>query len=281
MVEISVILRVHKEVKYLPLALRSALNQTFQDFEIIIVDDCAPTPEKIRRIIARFDDRRIRYIRNPKRYGAMKSMLIGFNYAKGKYLANLDYDDILLPQNLEINYNYLKTTPPKVAAVFGKCALINKSSVIFSSIKKNRKLLPAKKIRIDCLSAPFQIIDATSFMIKKEALVNLNKKFSYIVNSTADIKQIFLAFSYYGYDILHHCQYIGLFRRHMGSNITTPYAIKQSKEFDDFYKLYQLYKNHKIKGTLLLYLFYYLIGTLVKATNIISSRYMIGPLIYF
>jgi glycosyltransferase involved in cell wall biosynthesis len=88
----------------------SILNQTFKDFEFIIINDCSPEDET-DKIIAKYNDSRIRYIHNEKNLGISGSSNKGISLAQGRYIARQDHDDISLPTRLEEQYNYMESHP--------------------------------------------------------------------------------------------------------------------------------------------------------------------------
>jgi len=96
---ISVVLPVYNSALYIKDAINSILNQTIQDFEIIIIDDCSA--DDTLAIIEAYKDARIRIIKKNKNKGLIDSLNIGFEEAKGKYIARMDGDDISLPDRFE------------------------------------------------------------------------------------------------------------------------------------------------------------------------------------
>ena len=87
--------------QYIRSALDSILNQTYKDFECIIVDDCSSdrTAGIIRE--AAESDSRIVTIRNSQQLGCAGSLNVGLAQARGEYIARMDSDDIALPQRFE------------------------------------------------------------------------------------------------------------------------------------------------------------------------------------
>lgn len=111
MPKVSILTPAYKtNEKYLRQAIESILNQTFSDYEFIILDDC-PEDISVEAIIRSYKDKRIRYIRNEKNLGISESRNKLINLAKGKYLAVFDHDDISLPFRIEQEVNYLDTHP--------------------------------------------------------------------------------------------------------------------------------------------------------------------------
>ena len=97
MPKISVLIPIYKTgTEYLREAIESILNQTFTDFELLILDDC---PEDNRTdVVKSFKDNRIKYFKNEKNLGITPSRNKLIELAKGKYLAIMDHDDVALPE---------------------------------------------------------------------------------------------------------------------------------------------------------------------------------------
>ncbi|MEY8610880.1 glycosyltransferase [Parabacteroides segnis] len=106
MIDISVIMPVFNEEKYLHEAMDSILHQTFGRFEFIIVDD-ASTDNSLA-IIQSYADERIVLICNEQNIGNYPSRNKGLEIAVGKYICVMDADDVAYPQRLELQYQYLE-----------------------------------------------------------------------------------------------------------------------------------------------------------------------------
>jgi len=109
--KISVIMAVYNSEKFLNESINSILNQTFKNFEFIIINDCST--DNSLKIIKEFikKDKRIKLINNKKNFGAAGTRNKGLKIAKGKYIAILDSDDLALKKRLEIQFNYLEKNP--------------------------------------------------------------------------------------------------------------------------------------------------------------------------
>jgi len=97
-------------------AITSVLNQTFQDYEIIVVDDAST--DNTGEIVRAFDDKRITYIRHETNKKVASARNTGVQNAKGEYIAFLDDDDEWLPQKLKKQVDLLNSSPPLVGAVY-------------------------------------------------------------------------------------------------------------------------------------------------------------------
>lgn len=107
--KISVVMPVYNSEKYLRESIESILNQTFRDFELIIIDDCS-TDNSIK-IVESYNDKRIKIFQNEKNIGTVKTRNIGLKKAKGKYIAVMDSDDISLPDRFDYQLTYLVFNP--------------------------------------------------------------------------------------------------------------------------------------------------------------------------
>ncbi len=104
---------VYNSEAYLPEAIDSILNQTFDDFEFIIIDD--GSKDGSLKIIKSYKDNRIRLISRSNK-GLTASLNEGLKLAKGEYIARQDSDDISIPTRLQKEVAYLDANP-RVALV--------------------------------------------------------------------------------------------------------------------------------------------------------------------
>ncbi len=84
-VTVSVIIPTYNRAEKLKLAVKSVLNQTYQDFELIIVDD--GSDDNTKEIVKSFKNSKIRYYKNRTNKGPGAARNKGIKYAKGKYIA--------------------------------------------------------------------------------------------------------------------------------------------------------------------------------------------------
>jgi glycosyltransferase involved in cell wall biosynthesis len=131
---ISIIMPVYNPGRYLIEAIESILNQTFSNFEFIIVDDASTDDSwKIIKSYAK-KDKRIIPIKNKINLGVSLTSNIAISQAKGKFLARMDADDISTTDRIQKQFNYLKKHP-KTIVVGGQCTIIDEDNN-FIGIKK-------------------------------------------------------------------------------------------------------------------------------------------------
>ena len=94
---------------YLREAIESILNQTFEDFEFLILDDC-PNNDR-EAIVKSYKDHRIKYFKNEKNLGITPSRNKLIDLSKGEYLAVMDHDDISLPDRFQEQVKFLDMHP--------------------------------------------------------------------------------------------------------------------------------------------------------------------------
>lgn len=105
--KVTVLIVVYNGEKYIKDCIKSIVDQTFTDFELLIVDD--GSTDKTREIIKDFDDMRIRLISNEHDYIA--SLNLGLKEAQGEYIARMDADDIMYPLRLEEQVEIMDAHP--------------------------------------------------------------------------------------------------------------------------------------------------------------------------
>lgn len=103
---VSIIMPAYNSEKYIGVAVESLLVQTFQDFEIIVINDCST--DKTVEKVSRFQDKRIKILHTPQNVGAAEARNLGLRYAQGKYIAFLDADDYAYPTRLEKQVSFLE-----------------------------------------------------------------------------------------------------------------------------------------------------------------------------
>lgn len=110
---ISVIMSIYSEpVEWLDMAIESILNQTYRDFEFIIVNDNPSRVEnkKVLELIAK-KDTRVKVISNKENIGLTRSLNVALRKCHGEYIARMDADDISLPSRFKQQISFLESHP--------------------------------------------------------------------------------------------------------------------------------------------------------------------------
>lgn len=103
------LLPVYRGADHIATAVRSVLDQTYGDFELLVVDDASP--DESASIVESFGDRRVRILRNERNIGQVASLNRGLREATGIYIARLDQDDVCLPTRFERQVAMLDSEP--------------------------------------------------------------------------------------------------------------------------------------------------------------------------
>lgn len=115
-VDVSVVIPTYNRAYLIPRAIQSVLNQTCEDFEIIVVDD--GSTDNTNEVVESINDERIRYIRHERNKGAAAARNTGIMAAKGKYIAFLDTDDEWLPEKLEKQMAAFRNASSQIGVVY-------------------------------------------------------------------------------------------------------------------------------------------------------------------
>lgn len=103
---VSIIMPAYNAEKTIKQSIESVINQTFEEWELIIINDCST--DKTEKIIKSFSDNRIVYIKNEKNLKVANTRNKGLEQARFDYIAFLDSDDIWYENKLERQLNFMK-----------------------------------------------------------------------------------------------------------------------------------------------------------------------------
>jgi len=141
--KVTVIIPTYNRARYLGEAIASVLNQTFSDFELIVIDDGSTdnTPELVRAI----GDRRIDY-RQRSHNGISASLNAGLCEARGQYIARLDSDDLWHPEMLSTLVAILDTQPA-IGVAYGKAQAIDSEGSTLPHVLGRAGYFPGDSLR--------------------------------------------------------------------------------------------------------------------------------------
>ncbi|MBL4780847.1 MAG: glycosyltransferase [Porticoccaceae bacterium] len=169
--QVSVILPAYNAEDYLEEAIQSILDQTFEDFELIIINDKSTDSTGI--ILSSLTDPRIIIINNPTNNGITYSLNKAIEAAQGVYIARMDADDISTPKRLELQVNYLDNNP--TITLLGCCAeIIDQNGVVFDlmEVPLSHKEIIQKIFSANCFIHPAVMFRASA--IKELGCYNID-----------------------------------------------------------------------------------------------------------
>ena len=137
---VSIILPVYNGQKYIRESIESVINQTYENWELLILDDCSSdnTPIIVNEYVLR--DARIKYYKNEKNLKLPRNLNKGFSLSKGEYLTWTSDDNMYKPEAIEKMVNILETTGKQF--VYASCRIIDSQGKEIEYImvdEKNKK----------------------------------------------------------------------------------------------------------------------------------------------
>lgn len=138
---VSVIIPTYNRAWRLPVAIDSVLNQSFSDFELIILDNCSS--DGTQEVVGSYSDPRIRYFRQHRNTNSMYVNLgTGVNQARGKYLSVLCDDDRYKPDFLQNRVEHLEVNP-SLSVAFSSVEICDLAG---NSLEQRKILAPAGEV---------------------------------------------------------------------------------------------------------------------------------------
>ncbi|WP_299159623.1 glycosyltransferase family 2 protein [uncultured Eudoraea sp.] len=156
---VSIITPVHNSEKFLSQCMDSVLAQTYSNWEHILIDDCSFDGSEA--LIRKFQEKdpRIKYHRLQKNSGAGMARNKGIEFAKGKYIAFLDSDDVWYPEKLEKQLHFMELN--NYHFTFTSYDTVNEDGNKLSKIIKAKKKVTYKsalyKNPIGCLTVMYDV----------------------------------------------------------------------------------------------------------------------------
>ena len=180
--KITVLMAVYNGEAYLRECMESALNQTYKDFEFLIIDDAST--DATRTIIKSYKDSRIRLIENGRNLSQVTSLNIGLGYAKGEFIARIDADDAMLPNRLERQLSFLNSRTDVALAGSWAEAMDEKGRTVAIA----RLPLKNEEIIATILFGEFIMVHS-SVMFRKDIILGVGK-YNEFFSFTEDLKLI-------------------------------------------------------------------------------------------
>ncbi len=208
---VTIYMPVFNASSYLNQAIESILNQTYSNFEFIIIDDAST--DNSWKIIKSFvkKDKRIIAIKNHINLGVSLTSNIAISKAKGKLLARMDADDISFTDRIEKQVKFL-TQNSKTIAVGGQCVVIDEFDNIIGN--KNFPTQPKQLKEMIFWAIPMQ---QPSMMVN---LSKLPKKFVWYAPNKSSAEEVDLMFRFMLYGQIANLEDNLLFYRHLNGSLS-------------------------------------------------------------
>lgn len=134
---VSAIIPTYNREHLIGRAVRSVLNQTFQDVEVVVVDD--DSTDNTKEVIDGFNDTRIKYIKHEENRGGSAARNTAIRNARGNYIAFLDDDDEWLPTKLEKQIDKLRKSADRVGLIYSWAEIIDENGNLFRKFQSRIK----------------------------------------------------------------------------------------------------------------------------------------------
>ena len=197
MCKVSVVMSVYNCEQYVGETIQSIIDQTFTDWEFIIINDCSR--DRSAEVIRKFDDPRIIFIDNKENKGQSANLNYGISIAKGEYIARTDHDDISYPTRFEKQVKYLDDHPDVV--LLGT-AMQNMSD----KVVKDEAMAPADTPdEVAFVETYVDIFPHSSFMIRKKAMLEHDiwyENYSYAEDYSLQLKMLTVGKIFYLHEYL-------------------------------------------------------------------------------
>lgn len=220
---VSIIVPVYNAERYVAKTIESVLNQTFTDYELILINDCS-TDNSLEIIEPYLKDERIRLINNETNLRAAKSRNKGIDLAQGRYIAYIDADDLWLPEKLSEQLKFMKEQDCAFSCTayeFGDDQAVGTGRIV--------KVLP----RMNYRKALSRTIIFTSTVMMDSA--KISKELMYMPNVPSEDTACWWQILRNGFDVYGCQKVLTIYRR--------PAESLSSNKKVALYRIWNLYRN--------------------------------------
>ena len=209
---VSIIMPVYNRASFLEVAIKSIINQSYQNWELIIIDDAST--DSSQNIIKNFirQEPRIKLLKNSTNQHIVYSRNKGLKKAQGKYIAFLDSDDRALPERLERQVNFMENNP-KVGVCGSAVELINTTGKILKV-----RSYPEKDAEIRVAFFFFNPILQSTAIVRKECF----DKLGFFDDQFRNAEDLNIWFRFGNQYLLHNLpEVLGQYRLHDENSLIT------------------------------------------------------------
>ncbi|MCL4354518.1 glycosyltransferase [Patescibacteria group bacterium] len=215
---VSVVIPVYNEYHFLRCSLNSVVNQTYSNYEVVLVDDCSS--DGSCDILKEYEQRysNIRVYRNKSNKGVSETAKKAIMHSKGDFIARMDADDIMSPIRLEKQVEYL-LQHKKTVALGGQVLMIDEENRV-----TGKKFFPLKHEDIYKFISRFIPIQQATLMIARN---RLPEDFKYYVDGMNTAEEVELFFKLFQHGKVENLKDVLLFYR-LHSNNTSLLDVKKT-----------------------------------------------------
>lgn len=210
---ISIVITTHGRGDRLGCAVRSAINQSYDNIEIIVVDDngdCREEREKTEKIVKKYTN--VSLIKNDRNLGGALSRNVGFRAAKGNWISFLDDDDQYLPGRVEKLYEILKSHEgEKIGLVYCSCDAIDENGNKITEYVRSLNGRPFYQHMLNCIAG------TSMWLVSKQALEEIG---GFDDMASDEDSAVILKMLIAGYEVLGTSDKLVLYLEHSGQRLS-------------------------------------------------------------
>jgi glycosyltransferase involved in cell wall biosynthesis len=161
---VTVVIPTYNRANLIARSIKSVLSQTYQDFELVVVDDSST--DNTKEVVTSFNDERVRYIRHEQNRGEAAARNTGIKVARGEYIACQDSDDEWLPEKLAKQVQAFENCPPDIGVVytgFWKIENNEKTYIPFSWVNQKEGDIHRELLKGNFIGSPATLIKKECF----------------------------------------------------------------------------------------------------------------------
>jgi glycosyltransferase involved in cell wall biosynthesis len=184
---VSVCMPTYRGAAYVAAAVDSVLAQTFENFELIVIDDCSP--DETAEVVGRYRDPRLRFARNERNLGAQDNWNRCLRMARGRYFKLLPQDDLLAPECLARQVAVLEADArEELALVFCARTIIDERTRVL--LRRGRRgdggHIAARRLMRSCIRRGTNLIGEPGAVLVRTALLRqvggFNGRLPYVID---------------------------------------------------------------------------------------------------
>jgi glycosyltransferase involved in cell wall biosynthesis len=232
---ISVIMNCYNGEKYLDRALKSVLNQDYDNLELIFWDNLSSDNSK--KIFEKFNDKRLKYFKGQKHKILYEARNDALKECKGEYISFLDVDDYWFKNKLSLQVSIMEKNK-NIGLIYGNYIKFNENKFFFKKKKLNTKYFKSGIIKKELIEN--YNIGLLTVLIRKSFMVEELKFFDSRYNLLADFDYILRFSKKYYIDFVK--EELGVYHQHE-NQLQSISADNQAKQFNNWFNLKVLKEN--------------------------------------
>ena len=218
MPKVSVVMPAYNFGRFLGEAIQSVLDQTFEDFEVIVVDD--GSTDNTKEVVSSFPDTRVRYIYQENR-GVSAAQNVGISASRGEYIAFLGADDIWLPQKLELQERAMDSNPQAGVVYSDLYYLDSATGIVTGTFFQQLKFPPPRGRVLNWFTQQF-FGHPSTLLVRRDVFARVGM-FDEALSGAEDNDMLFRIASHFEFEVI--CEPLIKYRRH-ASQVTQQTQIR-------------------------------------------------------